>query len=187
MELPRPVPTDVELLRDAERDPEAFGELFRRHAPSVHAWLAHRLEWAASDLTAETFARAWLSRRRFEDHRDGSLRPWLLGIAKNVLRDSVRRDRVETAARERLGLPLDLATEDGYTAVEERLSPRVALARPWAGSRPPSATRWSSACSTGCPTRRWPSGWASSPPPRACASRAGSATSPPADIPQEER
>jgi len=127
MELPRPVPTDVELLRDAERDPEAFGELFRRHAPSVHAWLARRLEWAASDLTAETFARAWLSRRGFEDHRDGSLRPWLLGIARNVLRDSVRRDRVETAARERLGLPLDLATEDGYTAVEERLSPRVAL------------------------------------------------------------
>ncbi len=65
MELPRPVPTDVALLRDAERDPEAFGELFRRHAPSVHAWLERRLQWAASDLTAETFARAWLSRRRF--------------------------------------------------------------------------------------------------------------------------
>jgi RNA polymerase sigma factor (sigma-70 family) len=45
-----------------------------------------------------------------------------------VLRESVRRDRVETRARERLGLPLDLAYEDGYAAVEERLSPRRALA-----------------------------------------------------------
>jgi RNA polymerase sigma-70 factor (ECF subfamily) len=30
-------------------------------------------------------------------------------------------------SRERLGLPLDLASEDGYAAVEERLSPRAAL------------------------------------------------------------
>jgi hypothetical protein len=40
-----------------------------------------------------------------------------------VLRESARRDRVESRARERLGLPVDLAHEDGYVAVEERLSP----------------------------------------------------------------
>ena len=87
-----------------------------------------RLEWAASDLTAETFAQAWLGRRRFRDERDGSALPWLLGIAHNVLRDSARRDRIETGAREKLGLPVDLATDDGYDEVEERLSPRLALA-----------------------------------------------------------
>jgi RNA polymerase sigma-70 factor, ECF subfamily len=54
--------------------------------------------------------------------------PWLLGIARNVLRETIRLDRVETRARERLGLPLDLAVEEGYAAVEERLSPRIALA-----------------------------------------------------------
>src|SRR5206468_10853555 len=88
-----------------------------------------RLVWAASDLTAETFARAWLGRGRFRDERDGSALPWLLGIAANVLADTVRRDRIETRARERLGLRLDLASEDGYTAVEERLSPRLTLER----------------------------------------------------------
>ena len=31
--------------------------------------------------------------------------------------------------RERLGLPLDLAREDGYSEVEERLSPRLTLER----------------------------------------------------------
>lgn len=35
---------------------------------------------------------------------------------------------METRARERLGLPVDLAADEGYTKVEDRLSPRLALA-----------------------------------------------------------
>jgi RNA polymerase sigma-70 factor, ECF subfamily len=120
--------TDAELLLAAEDDPAAFGELYRRHVRRVHAWFDQRIAWAAADLTAETFARAWIGRRRFRDEHDGWSLPWLLGIAHNVLRESARRDRIETRARERLGLPLDLADEDGYAAVEERLSPRRALA-----------------------------------------------------------
>lgn len=119
--------TDAQLLRDGG-DPGAFAELYRRHVETLYAWFRRRLEWAAADLTAETFAQAWLSRRRFRDERSGSALPWLLGIARNVLRDSVRRDRVETRARAKLGLPLDLAAEDGYARVDERLSPRTALA-----------------------------------------------------------
>ena len=120
--------SDAVLLREASRDPAAFTELYRRHVEAVHGWLRRRIEWAASDLAAETFARAWLNRGRFRDERDGSALPWLLGIAGNLLADAARHDRIETRARERLGLPLDLAHEDGYTEVEQRLSPRVALA-----------------------------------------------------------
>jgi RNA polymerase sigma-70 factor, ECF subfamily len=121
--------SDASLLCDAGDDPSAFSELYERHVGEIYRWLRRRLDWAASDLTAETFARAWLGRSRFRDERDGSVLPWLLGIASNVLADTVRRDRIETRARERLGLPLDLASEDGFTAVEERLSPRAALAQ----------------------------------------------------------
>jgi RNA polymerase sigma-70 factor (ECF subfamily) len=121
--------SDASLLRQAGQDPSAFSELYVRHVEAVYRWFRRRLDWAASDLTAETFARAWLGRGRFRDERDGSAVPWLLGIAANVLADTVRRNRIETQARERLGLPLDLASEDGYTAVEERLSPRAALTR----------------------------------------------------------
>jgi RNA polymerase sigma-70 factor (ECF subfamily) len=117
------------LLQRARRDPSAFSELYTRHVGDVHAWLSRRLAWAASDLTAETFARALLSIDHFRDDHGGSALPWLLGIARHVLADTLRRDQIETRARERLGLPLDLAAEDGYTKVEERLSPRLALQR----------------------------------------------------------
>jgi DNA-directed RNA polymerase specialized sigma24 family protein len=50
---------DAVLLRDASTDPAAFSELYRRHVDAVYQWVARRIEWAASDLTAETFARAW--------------------------------------------------------------------------------------------------------------------------------
>ena len=117
--------TDARLLSAAE--PAAFGELYRRHVRRVHAWHERRLAWAAADLTAETFARAWIARGTFRDRHDGWALPWLLGIAHNVLRESVRREVIETRARERLGLPTDLAHEDGYAAVEERLSPSAAV------------------------------------------------------------
>ncbi len=120
--------TDAELLLAAEHDAAAFSQLYRRHVRRVHAWFDRRIAWAAADLTAETFARAWVVRHRYRDEHEGWALPWLLGIAHNVLRESARQDRIETRARERLGLPLDLAEEDGYVAVEERLSPRRALA-----------------------------------------------------------
>jgi RNA polymerase sigma-70 factor (ECF subfamily) len=121
--------TDAELIKAAESEAAAFGELYRRHAATVHSWFRRRLEWAAADLTAEAFAQAWLSRRSFRDKADGSALPWLLGIARNVARESARRNEVETRARRRLGLPIDLASDEGYAAVEDRLSPSAALAQ----------------------------------------------------------
>jgi RNA polymerase sigma-70 factor (ECF subfamily) len=119
--------SDASLLRAAADDPRAFSELYVRHVAAVYGWCRRRLEWAASDLTAETFARAWLRRDRFRDDRDGSALPWLLGIAAKLVADAVRRERIDTRARQRLGLPLDLSSEDGYAEVDARLSPRPAL------------------------------------------------------------
>jgi RNA polymerase sigma-70 factor (ECF subfamily) len=121
--------TDAQLIRAAGSNPAAFGELYERHVRAVHTWFDRRLPWAAVDLTAETFARAWLWRGRFRDQRDGAALPWLHGIAANVLRESVRRDRIETRARERLGLPLNLGGDDAFSAVDTRLSPRRCLSR----------------------------------------------------------
>ena len=62
-------------------------------------------ETAALDLTAETFAQAWRGLRRFKDMADGSGAPWLFGIARNLLRQYHKHNRIETAARARLGMP----------------------------------------------------------------------------------
>src|SRR4051812_5488796 len=119
--------TDAELIRAARSDPAAFGELYARHVAAVHRWLDRRARHIAADLTAETFAQAWLSRRRFRDSRDGSALPWLLGIAQNLLNESFRRDRVESKARLRLGLPVPLGDDD-LERVDRRLSPNGSLA-----------------------------------------------------------
>lgn len=58
----------------------------------------------ALDLTAETFAQAWLVRARFRDDHGGSAAPWVYGIARNVLLMSIRRGALERRATERIGL-----------------------------------------------------------------------------------
>ena len=119
----RPLPqdlSDAELLRT--EDPDAFSEVYDRHVAKVFAWATARVGDYAPDLTAEVFAQAWRSRGRFKDQVNGSALPWLLGIAQNVLRSSLRKRRVEDSARARLGRASSLAPEYGYESVEERLS-----------------------------------------------------------------
>jgi RNA polymerase sigma-70 factor (ECF subfamily) len=105
--------TDAELLRAARTDPHAFRELYDRHASRVYGYHLRRSGEAdaAHDLTAETFAQAWLTRRRFRDRAAGSAAPWLFGIARNVLLMSVRRRRLERSACERLAILERLDTE----------------------------------------------------------------------------
>jgi RNA polymerase sigma-70 factor, ECF subfamily len=102
--------TDAQLLAAARTDAHAFRELYERYADRIHRFQLGRTrdQDAALDLTAETFAQAWLSRARFEDLADGSAAPWLYAIARHVLVSSVRRNRLERTARERLGLLAEL-------------------------------------------------------------------------------
>jgi RNA polymerase sigma-70 factor (ECF subfamily) len=119
--------SDAELL--SEHDADAFSLLYDRHVGKVYAWAAARTGGYAEDLTAEVFARAWQSRRRFRDQANGSALPWLLGIARNVLRTSLDKRRVEDSARRRLGLPTTIMEDSQLLSVEERLSfPSAVLA-----------------------------------------------------------
>lgn len=107
--------SDAELLAASRRDAAAFAELYRRHAAAIYRY-HHRCTRdpdAAHDLTAETFAQAWLARTRFRDEAGGSAAPWLYGIARNVVLMSVRRRATEQAGLERLGLLGDPAALSG--------------------------------------------------------------------------
>ena len=99
------MPSDEELLAAVPRDAEAFGQLYARHERSVLRFMLARTRdpELAADLCAETFAAALLSARSWRG--DGSAAGWLWGVARNVLAASVRRARVEDAARRRLGMP----------------------------------------------------------------------------------
>jgi RNA polymerase sigma factor (sigma-70 family) len=98
--------SDATLLREAQSHPGAFRELYERYAGGVHGFHLRRTRDAdaAHDLTAETFAQAWLSRARFRDEAAGSAGPWLFAIARHVLLASVRRGALERTACERLGV-----------------------------------------------------------------------------------
>jgi RNA polymerase sigma factor (sigma-70 family) len=98
--------SDAALLAAARTDSGAFRELYDRYADRVLGYHLRRSrdDDAAHELTAETFAQAWLVRARFRDECGGSAGPWLFGIARNVLLASVRRRRLEAGARERLGM-----------------------------------------------------------------------------------
>ena len=114
--------TDAELLLAARTDPQAFREFYDRYAVWVRAWFQRqtRSETAALDLTAETFAQAWRSVKRFRDEADGSGAPWLFGIARNLLRQYHKHNRIESAARERMGLPVPAAECEDYERIDER-------------------------------------------------------------------
>jgi len=98
--------SDAQLLSAARVDAGAFRELYDRYAERLYRFHLARSGSAdaAHDLTAETFAQAWLGRARFEDVAGGSAGPWLFAIARHVLSASVRRRRLELAACARLGI-----------------------------------------------------------------------------------
>src|SRR3954469_25693908 len=107
-------PTDAELLTAARTDASAFRSLYDRYAARVLRYHERRTSDAdaAHDLTAETFAQAWVSRARFRDEAGGSAAPWLFAIARHVLLASVRKRALEQSASRRLGIELSGAAAE---------------------------------------------------------------------------
>ncbi|MGV9326913.1 RNA polymerase sigma factor [Streptosporangium sandarakinum] len=93
-----PRPPDPEEIDDAaviarsRYEPERFAVLFARHAPALKRYVIRRLgQDPAEDIVAETFTLAF-QRRGSYDPAYGDARPWLYGIATNLMR---RRRRQE--------------------------------------------------------------------------------------------
>lgn len=93
---------DAAVIESSWREPEQFATLFDRHAPHIYRYLARRAgRQVADDLVAETFLAAFAKRDRYDlGHPDA--RPWLYGIATNLVgqhrRDQARQDRITQAA-----------------------------------------------------------------------------------------
>jgi RNA polymerase sigma-70 factor (ECF subfamily) len=111
----RATATDAELLAGTRRDAQAFAIFYDRYERAVLGFFINRTRdpELAADLTAEVFAAALRAARRFRAQEETAA-PWLFTIAHNVLRSSLRRGRVETRARQRIGIrePVVYAPEE---------------------------------------------------------------------------
>jgi RNA polymerase sigma-70 factor (ECF subfamily) len=133
-------PTDGELARRIGGEPELFRVVHHRYYGDLYRYVAGRLDWqTAEDLVSETFLIAFTRRHRFDPDR-GSLRPWLFGIATNLVNRHRRKEarRYHTLAR----VSPEPDTEGPENRVLDsvtagRLQPRLAraLARLSAGER----------------------------------------------------
>lgn len=108
--------TDAQVVQDSLTDPDAFAVLFDRHAGPVHRYITKQVnQHEAEDLVGETFAAAFRSRSSFDLDRTDA-RPWLFGIATNLIRHhwraEGRRLRRESAGvvSEAIGDPGDEAS-----------------------------------------------------------------------------
>jgi len=81
------VDTDNTLIERSVRGrPDAFVAVVQRHETAVHAFLARRAgDEAAAELLGEVWLRAFGGRSGY-DLGYPDARPWLYGIARNVLR-----------------------------------------------------------------------------------------------------
>ncbi|GGX41691.1 RNA polymerase sigma factor [Streptomyces chartreusis] len=79
------VANDADVVAGSLEQPELFARLYDRYAPDIHRYAARRLgETAADDITADTFLTAFRIRARYDRTRP-SARPWLYGIAANLI------------------------------------------------------------------------------------------------------
>jgi RNA polymerase sigma-70 factor (ECF subfamily) len=102
------VTSDGELFARSLGAPTAFEEIFERHARPVWRYAQRRVgRDAADEVVAETFLIAFERRSRF-DPSYGSARPWLMGIATNVIRHRLREERAHLVAMGRAAEPIEV-------------------------------------------------------------------------------
>jgi RNA polymerase sigma-70 factor (ECF subfamily) len=76
---------DAAVVQLSRHEPEHFSVLFRRHAPYIQRYVVRRLgQDAADDIVAETFLLAFRQRDSYDQTR-ADARPWLYGIATNLI------------------------------------------------------------------------------------------------------
>jgi RNA polymerase sigma factor (sigma-70 family) len=109
--------TDEELL--SARDAASFELFYCRHVDPLLGFFMRRTRdpEPAADLTAETFAAALASRRRYRPEA-GSAAGWLYGIGSKKLADAQRRGYAEVRARKRMGMERIELDDTDYARIE---------------------------------------------------------------------
>ncbi len=122
---------DAAVIRLSRHEPDYFTVLFRRHAPHIQRYVVRRLgQDAADDIVAETFLLAFRQRHSYDQTR-ADARPWLYGIATNLIGRHRRAEIRLYRALARTGA--DPVMEPFTDRVDERVSASSASRRLAAG------------------------------------------------------
>jgi len=95
-----PARCDAEEIVASVSDPDRFGVIAERHFAEIYRYLSRRIGAEAEDLASETFVVAFRRRSAYDASR-ADCRPWLYGIATNLLRSSGRSELRKLAAYRR--------------------------------------------------------------------------------------
>jgi RNA polymerase sigma factor (sigma-70 family) len=124
--------TDAQLIRRSRDEPGLFEVIFDRHYDVVRVYAQRRVGMSdGEEIAAGTFEQAFMQRDRFDTDTFRSARPWLIGIANNLIRRHVRSEDVRrrhwpvSIAMDRSAWEPDL---DGLEARERGPAIRSALA-----------------------------------------------------------
>lgn len=125
-------PADGELVRRAQRDPQAFVDLYDRYVAEVFRYCRRRLPRAAAeDATSTTFLNALGAIRGLDPERATAFRAWLFTIAHHATVDQLR-------AREHLPIEELAVAQPGLSPDEQAVlierRQRVAQALPALGA-----------------------------------------------------
>jgi RNA polymerase sigma-70 factor, ECF subfamily len=127
------VDRDSDVISASRATPASFAAVFDRHFDAVHGYLQRRIgRDLADELAAETFLVAF-DRRAAYDVRRPDARPWLFGIATNLLHRRRRDELRQLRAYARSAADPVLDAFDGVEARVDASSMRRELVDALAG------------------------------------------------------
>jgi RNA polymerase sigma-70 factor (ECF subfamily) len=127
--------SDADCLARSLVEPKAFESIFDRHFAAVHRYLHRRAgRDLADEVAAQTFAIAF--ERRASCRAEGSVLPWLYGIATNLLHHRRRAERRQLLAYARSGVDRGVAYDDEAAARVDNAALGPQLAGALAAMRP---------------------------------------------------
>lgn len=114
--------SDSSAIERSWETPGAFAVIFDRYADDIHRYIARRLgSDTADDLMAETFVTAFQRRRRY-DLSHAHARPWLYGIATNLIG---RHRRAEARRLRALSRMAALSPDQENTGPEDAVTEQL--------------------------------------------------------------
>jgi RNA polymerase sigma-70 factor (ECF subfamily) len=125
----QPLPDNVAIAASITA-PAEFAPLFDRHFDVVHGYIRKRVGGSlADDLASQTFLVAFDRRATYDQARPNA-RPWLLGIATNLIHSRRRGEKRQLRAYRKAGAETAVDALEGIEARAdaERLRPQLVAA-----------------------------------------------------------